>query len=403
MNNHLTPRGVCLPLGYSASGVATGLKVSGKRDCTVVFSEKPASSAAVFTRNLVQAAPVQVSKCHQAKSPHARAIVVTSGNANAATGERGLKLAEAVCRAAAEVLDVGKEEVLIAQTGLIGIQLDEAKACTAVKKAAAALSKDSGVDAMWGMATTDSSEKIAEVQYTFEGKSIAVAGMAKGSGMIAPSMATMIAVITTDASVSPEILQPLLREATDESFNATIVDGACSTNDTLFALANGASETSEITGPEHPGYEPFRSALKQVCHDLAKLIAHDGEGAGKFFEMRVDGARSVEEARMAARAVVGSSLVKCSLSGEAVYWGRILAELGASGAQFDPNEVRIFYGEVEVFARGEELSFPFKEVAEYMKNSEIRISADLGAGDSSAVAYGCDLTYEYVRINMEKS
>jgi len=394
--------GACFPNGFKAAGVSAGIKPSGKSDVSILYSISPAAAAGVFTKSLAKASPVLVSENHLSQSEVAQAIVFSSGNANAANGPAGDIVSLAMCETAADALGVPLEQVLIAQTGLIGIPLDPKKGCTGVSQAAEILSAGSGTEAAAAMMTTDTFPKEAVAELSIQGQIVKVGGMAKGAAMLAPSMATMLAVVTTDAKISSDLAKEVLSHAMEGSFHSMIVDGCMSTNDTVFLLANGESGAAEIRkGSEE--HAELQKAVSGVCEDLARQMAKDGEGSTKFLTMKIEGAASVEDARLAARAVVGSVLVKCSLAGEVQYWGRILAELGASGATFDPRKVDIFYGEQKVCAHGVACQHDESDMDAYMKKSEIVITANLYAGSESAEAYGCDLSHAYVDENMGKS
>ncbi len=394
--------GACFPIGFKASGVSAGIKPSGKSDVSLLYSESPCSAAGVFTKNLAKASPVLISEKHLSESGSAQAIVFSSGNANAANGPAGDEVSLAMCEAAAESLNLPIEQVLIAQTGLIGIPLNSEVACKGVKLAASSLKEEGGSEAAAAMMTTDTFAKESSVEIELDGELVKVGGMAKGAAMLAPSMATMLAVVTTDAKLSSSLAHEILASAMEDSFHSMIVDGCMSTNDTVFLLANGFSSAAEVTKGSD-SFVKLQEAVTKVCSDLAKQMAEDGEGSSKFLTMKVAGAASKEDARLAARAVVGSVLVKCSLAGEVQYWGRIIAELGASGASFDPRAVEIFYGEQKVCDKGIACKHDQKSMDSYMLNSKIEISANLHAGDQSAEAYGCDLSHAYVDENMGRS
>ncbi len=394
--------GVCFPKGFKAKGVSAGIKPSGKKDVSVLFSDVPSVAAGVFTRNIAKASPVLVSEEHLAMSPSAQAIVFSSGNANAANGPAGDVVSLAMCKEAAQLLKLELSEVLIAQTGLIGIPLDQKSACSGVREAIEGLSYESGDSAAEAMMTTDSFPKTAQANFEVKGAEVRVGGMAKGAAMLAPSMATMLGVVTTDAKISATLAKKVLQTAMEDSFHVMVVDDCMSTNDTVFLLANGMSDASEILdGSEE--LDAFQDAVNKVCQSLAQQMAQDGEGSSKFLTVKVSGASSKEDARAAARKVAASLLVKCSLAGEVQYWGRVIAELGASGAVFDPREVDIFYGDFQVTHKGIAFSHDEVGVSNYMKNKELEISADLKAGVCSAEAYGCDMTLGYLEENMGKS
>ncbi len=389
--------GVCAPAGFRAAGVAAGIK-AGELDVAAIVSDRPAAAAGVFTTNIARSAPVLVSIDHLTR-PCARAVVVSSGNANAATGEEGRDTARAMCSAVAGVVDCDATDVLVAQTGLIGVPLDRAVAVAGAAMAATHADAEGGADAAAAILTTDTVAKISVATAHVGGATVTVGGIAKGAAMLAPSMATMIAVLTTDAAVAAEPLRAALALAVDSSFHTVVVDGCRSTSDTVFLLANGASATQTIASVTHHDFRPFAEAVEAVCVDLALQMARDAEGSTKFLTVEVAGARDTDDARAAAKAVAGSLLVKCSLAGDDPYWGRVLADLGASGAEFDPEAVSITYGGVPVCRGGVAAAHDAAAVAAHMAGRDIVIRADLGAGGAAAVAYGSDLTHAYVDEN----
>ncbi len=394
--------GACAPQGFRAAAVAAGIKEDGALDVCVLASDQLGTAAAVFTTNRVQAAPVQVSQLHLT-SPFARAVVVTSGNANAATGPAGRALAVEVCETVAQDLDCASHDVLLAQTGLIGVPLDAVLVCEGAREAARILSPANGTAAAKAMMTTDTKPKTAVAEFSVDGVPVLLGGMTKGAGMIAPEMATMLCVLTTDAAVAPAVLREALQGAVAETFNMISIEGDMSTNDTVFLLANGASGAREISSTAHPAYPLLCQALREVCAKLAQAMIRDGEGASKFVTVCVEGAATLKDARLAARHVVGSILVKCSWAGEDPYWGRVLSAMGASGAHFEAERVAISYGGVQVCAEGRAMEHDADRVATHMKGAEIEILAVLGDGPYGAIAWGCDLTREFVAINVETS
>jgi len=394
----LSGSGACAPLGWTAHGVSAGIKTDGRLDVGAFVSEHPATAAAVFTTNLVRAAPVLVSEEHLLDAA-ARAVIVSSGNANAATGDEGIRTARAMCKAAADAIGCEPSEVLIAQTGLIGIPLDHEVATLGAHAAAAGATRDGGLDAADAMLTTDTVRKTSEARFRVSGVECTVGGTAKGAAMLAPSMATMLAVVTSDASVAPEVAAGALTAAMTKSFHSIVVDACRSTNDTVFLLANGASGADQIDSSGHPAYPAFAGAVEAVCRDLAVQMVRDAEGATKLLTLTVRGARSDDEAAAAARAVVSSLLVKCSLAGEDPYWGRILSELGASGASFDPADAIIRYGAVTVCAGGVAAGHDDGTLAAYMTGREITVECVIGTGPGAATFHGCDLTHAYVDEN----
>jgi len=397
--NQQEREGCCFPRGFKAAGISAGIKASGKPDLALIVSENPATACGVFTTNKIQAASVIVSKGHLANN-RAKAVVISSGNANAATGKPGLVTAQSMCSAAATALGCEQEEILIAQTGLIGIPLNQTLASTGVTKASLELSDQGGLLAATAMMTTDTIPKMASEEL-FDGK-VRIGGCAKGVAMLSPSMATMLGVITTDAKIKPSLLDRALREAVSQSFHALVVDGCRSTNDTVFILANEKSDYPEIVA-DSTDYNIFVKHLTSLCQKLAEKMAGDAEGATKLLRVHITGAHSKQDAQRAAMKIAGSILVKCSLAGEVMYWGRIISEIGASGAEIQADKIRIWYGQHEVCR--DSLAFKHNEgaVKEYLQGRVIEITADLGVGDAIGLAYGSDLTHAYLDINMEKS
>lgn len=391
------PGGVTAPQGFLAAGAAAEVRKKGRRDLAILYSEKPAAAAALFTQSQVKAAPVLVTQEHLATGS-AQVVVVNSGIANACTGEQGLADAKMMAKVAGEVLKVSPEQVVVASTGVIGEYLPMDKIESGIKKAAVSLSQEGGVFAAEAILTTDTTTKECAVKFTLGGKEVMIGGMAKGSGMIHPNMATMLGFITTDAHVQPQTLDHALRWAADRSFNAITVDGDTSTNDMVVALANAQAGNHLLTD-EDPEYSLFRDALLLVCTELAKMIARDGEGATKFLEVRVNGAASDRDALTIARAVAGSSLVKSALFGEDANWGRVLAAAGACGVTFDPNLVDVYLDDLLVAAQGKGLAFDEEQVSTILAGHDLTITVDLKQGDAGGKAWGCDLSIDYVRIN----
>ncbi len=384
--------------GVRAAGVACGLKANGRPDLALVVADTPATVAATFTLNRVQAAPILVSKRHL-RGGRFSAIVLNSGNANACTGPQGVRDAEASAAEAARILGRPVGEVFVASTGVIGRPLDMAAVRAGIRAAARALSPRGGGRAARAILTTDTMAKEAAVRFTVGRSRVTVAGMAKGSGMIAPHMATMLAVLATDAAVAPRSLQGALREAVAESFNCITVDGDTSTNDMVLCFATGAAGAPPLTAGSR-GFETFRRALREVCLALAKMIARDGEGATKLAEVRIRGARSSREARLAAEAVATSPLVKTTLFGEDINWGRIMAALGRSGARFDPKRVDLRVDQVPVVRGGVTLGSRAEAAANRrLRRREFTLTASLHAGKAEARLWTTDLSEAYVRIN----
>jgi glutamate N-acetyltransferase/amino-acid N-acetyltransferase len=390
--------GVAAPAGFRAAGVACGIKKSAL-DLALLVSDGPASAAAVFTTNKAQAAPVLVSKAHIGRSGgRARVIAINSGCANACTGDDGLETARAMADAAATAAGCDASEVLIASTGVIGVALNRTTVVNGIAEAATALTRDGGALAARAIMTTDPFPKEASVEITAAGGKFRVGGMAKGSGMIEPLMATMLAVVTTDAQVAPALLQRALSAVTDETFNAISVDGECSTNDCVFALASGASGV--VLGDADLGV--LSEALRQVCQPLALGIVRGGEGATKLVTIDVTGARSKEEAKRAARAIANSPLVKTAIHGADPNWGRLVAVAGRAGVDFRLERARVWIGDVELFADGRPFDERAPEASAHLTGRDVSVRVDLGSGGSGeARMWTCDLSAEYVRINAE--
>jgi glutamate N-acetyltransferase/amino-acid N-acetyltransferase len=390
--------GVTAPQGFRAAGVACGIKKAGL-DLALIVSDAPASAAAVFTTNRAQAAPILVSRRQlEASAGRAAAIVVNSGCANACTGPDGMAHAVAMADDTAAALACERSDVLVASTGVIGVKLDMAKVGRGIASAARALSREGGPDAARAIMTTDPFPKEVSVEIQSPAGTFRVGGIAKGSGMIEPIMATMLGFVTTDAAVAPALLQRALKAVVDETFNAISVDGECSTNDCVFALANGASGVSL----GEPDYPLVVAALRQVCEPLAIGIVRGGEGATKLVTVRVTGGTSNVDARRAARAIANSLLVKTAIHGADPNWGRLVAVAGRSGAAFVPDAAAVRIGTVELFSGGAPHDERAAEAAEYLKGTDIVVEVDLGTGGPGcSQMWTCDLSAEYVRINAE--
>ncbi|HWG89698.1 MAG TPA: bifunctional ornithine acetyltransferase/N-acetylglutamate synthase [Candidatus Thermoplasmatota archaeon] len=390
--------------GYKGSGVHAAIKKK-RRDLAVIFSTFPDTAcAAVFTTNKVQAAPVMVSRVHAATG-RARAIVVNSGCANAVTGPRGLLDAERTAELAAALLGVKKTEILVASTGVIGRFLPMDNLETGLRNAIGTLwNGGTSEDVAEAIMTTDLVPKNVLVETFIDGVPVRVGGVAKGSGMIHPNMATMLGFLTTDAAITPQALQAALRKVTDRTFNMITVDGDTSTNDMVTVLANGAAGNALLT-EESPGYPAFVAALQVACEDLAKKIARDGEGANCLLEVRVKGAKTEADARLAARSVAKSSLVKSAVFGKDPNWGRILAAIGYSGADIDPTRINLTLGSASGLAKilmdGAPVDVDLEAVRRHLHKEHVIVIADLNVGDATATAWGCDLSYDYVKINAE--
>jgi glutamate N-acetyltransferase/amino-acid N-acetyltransferase len=388
--------GICAPLGFAAAGIYSGVKKSGRKDLSLIFSEKPAILAAVFTTNQVKAAPILVSQ-ENARAGLAQAIIANSGNANCATGKRGLRDAKTMVRETASALGIDPRLVLVTSTGSIGKPLEMSKIVPGIQTLAKTLSRQGGGAAADAILTTDTFRKEIALEVEVSGKKFRIAGIAKGSGMIHPNMATMHAFITTDAAISRLLFQQMLRAAVAETFNMVSVDREMSTNDCVFALANGVSGVKiGLTGE---AVVKFAEAMRAVCIYLAKAIARDGEGATKLVEIKVKGARHPKEARAAARWIAGSDLVCAAFYGGDPNFGRIVAALGASGASFDPDKIAVKIQDVLLVRGGCGLPQNMGRAAKQLKAKEIKVEINLNAGRAEAVAWGCDLSYDYVKIN----
>ena len=397
----MSEKGILSPKGFGASATRCGIKESAtstKNDLAIIVSDISCSSAALFTSNKIRAAPILVSSENLKKNNwKTRAIIVNSGNANACTGKQGIEDTKEMCRLVANHLKIKEIEVLVASTGVIGRKMPMEKIKKGIAEVCTSVSSSSGIanEIARAIMTTDTFPKQVVKEISIDGKKITVAGIAKGAGMIAPNLATMLCFITTDAKITSNALQSALKESVSKSFNCISVDGDTSTNDTIFALANGLAGNDEIT----KGNVVFQEALDYICLELAKSIVKDGEGATKLIEVVVKGAKSENEAKSAAMAVVNSPLVKTAIYGRDPNWGRIAAALGRSGAELSEEKLKISLNGIEIFngaPTGRE-----SECKKEMEKKEITIVADLQMGNFSATAYGCDLTQKYVEINAE--
>ena len=391
--------GVTTPAGFRAAGVSTGIKArAGALDLALLVSDTPATAAAVFTTNRAQAAPVLVSREHLAATNGvARAVVVNSGCANACTGEAGVRVARDSAREAARLVGCPAEQVLVSSTGVIGVNLPAEKMLGGLPVAMQHLGRDQGALAAQAIMTTDPFPKEAAARVSINGKDVAIGGMAKGSGMIEPNMATMLGFVTTDAAVPKALLDRALTAAVNDTFNAITVDGECSTNDCVMLLANGASGVSV----DESSYEAFEYALRAVCLQLAIGIVRGGEGATKLVAITVTGAATADEARRAAKAIANSPLVKTAIHGGDPNWGRLIAVAGRAGVEFNLDRANVTIGTVVLFSDGQPHDEGAPEAAAYLKNSEITIQVNLGAGAAASTVWTCDLSAEYVRINAE--
>ena len=396
--------GVTAPQGFLASGIHVGIKKSSpvdKKDLALIYSETPCSAAACYTRNKVFGQPIVVTREHLADGK-AQAVIVNSGNANTCNGEVGVEAARRMASLVAEHLPVKAQDVIVASTGVIGVQLDVSPIEAGMEALVAGLSKSGSIDAREAILTTDTMKKELAIQFDLGGKAVTIGAMAKGSGMIHPNMATMLCFITTDCAITSGLLQAALSASVKKSFNRVSVDGDTSTNDMVSILANGMAGNAMIVA-EGADYRAFAEALDFLTISLAKMIARDGEGATKLIECIVSGARDEAEAEALAKGVITSSLVKTAIFGSDANWGRVLCALGYTPSSFDPNKVQLAFesprGYIEVCKDGAGVAFSEEKAKLILGAQEITILVELGEGNGQATAWGCDLSYEYVRIN----
>ena len=391
--------GVTFPKGFKAAGVKAGIKKSGKLDLALIYTEKDAAVAGVFTKNAVAAAPVIVSR-EVVKGGKAHAIVANAGCANACTGETGLANARKMAALAAAEVGCASDEVLVGSTGIIGVNLPMDKLEAGIKAAAAELSEDGSKNAGNAIITTDTYSKACSCEVEIGGQAVRFGAIAKGSGMIQPNMATMLCYITTDANISSQLMQKALSEIVEVSFNMISVDGDMSTNDTVLVLANGASGAAEITDGS-PEYDKFYATLKEICQELSKRIAADGEGATKFLTINVSGTKTFEDAKTVAMSIAKSPLVKTAFFGEDPNWGRVICAVGYAGIPMVPEKTVIKFGGVPVYANGLGAEFNEDDIHKVMAEHDIVIDVEMGMGDAKATVWSCDFSYEYVKINGE--
>ncbi len=391
--------GVVAPRGFSCAGIHCGLKPEGRRDLALVVAEEPARAAAVFTTNKVAAAPVQVSRRHIAGGV-CRAVIINAGNANACTGTQGEHDARATAVALAETLGCASEHVVVCSTGVIGVPLPLSTVLDGISEAVDSLDNASGDSAAQAIMTTDTFAKQSAVSFELDNRRFAVGGMAKGSGMIAPNMATMLGVLTTDAPLTSAACDTALKTAVATTFNRVSVDSDTSTNDTVVLMASGAAGGPDID-MDSPEYPAIAEAIRVVAEELSRMLARDGEGATKLVTVTVTGAASESDAEKAARAVADSPLVKTALFGRDANWGRVAMAVGKSGAELSLDALRIVFAGIEVCDGGTAVPFDEDEALEALSASEVSIEVDLGVGESSATMLTCDFSYEYVRINGE--
>lgn len=398
--------GVTAAKGFFAAGAEAGIKYKNRKDMAMIYSEKPCQVAGTFTSNVVKAACVLWDKQIVEQSPFAQAVVVNAGIANACTGSQGFSYCKETAQAAAGCLSIPEDAVLVASTGVIGMQLPIDKITAGVKKLHSLLGSDeaAGTQAAEAIMTTDTRSKQVAVTFTVDGKEVTLGGMCKGSGMIHPNMCTMLGFLTTDVSIEKSLLQEALREDVKDTFNMVSVDGDTSTNDTLLLLANGMAGNATIT-EKNEDYKVFCEALHFVNVALSKMMAGDGEGATALIEAKVIHAASKEDAKTLAKSVICSSLTKAAIYGHDANWGRILCALGYAGVEFDPENMELFFegkeGRIQIFKDGVATDYSEEEASKILAESEVRILVDMKMGQGEALAWGCDLTYDYVKINAD--
>lgn len=398
--------GVTAAKGFQAASTAAEIKYKGRTDMAMVFSEVPCVAAGTFTTNVVKAAPVRWDQDIVYNHQGARAVICNSGIANACTGEEGFSYCRATAEAAAKALGIPEDSVLVASTGVIGMQLPIDRIANGVKAMAPKLqgTREAGLGAAKAIMTTDTEKKEAAVEIEIGGKTVTVGGMCKGSGMIHPNMCTMLGFITSDVDISKELLQEALSEDIKDTYNMVSVDGDTSTNDTVLLLANGQAGNPKIT-EKNADYEEFKKALNYVNTTLAKKIAGDGEGATALFEVKVIGAATKAEAVTLSKSVVTSSLTKAAIYGHDANWGRILCALGYSGVQFDPEKVDLYFeskaGKIKIIENGVSTGYSEEEATKILSEDAVTAIADMKMGDAAATAWGCDLTYDYIKINAD--
>ena len=398
--------GVTAAKGFMAASTAAGIKYKDRKDMAMIYSEAPCVAAGTFTTNIVKAAPVKWDQNVVYNQPNAQAIVVNAGIANACTGEEGMGYCKATAEKVAEVLKVPAEQVLVASTGVIGKQLPIDRICNGIDAMVPALGGDleSGHNAALAIMTTDTHEKEIAVEFELDGKTVTIGGMCKGSGMIHPNMCTMLSFVTTDVAISKELLQEALSADVQDTYNMISVDGDTSTNDTCLLLANGLAGNAPIT-EKNADYEAFAKTLNFVNEYLAKQMAGDGEGATALFEVKVVGAETKEQAKVLSKSVITSSLTKAAIYGHDANWGRILCAMGYSGANFDPEKVDLFFesaaGKLQIIENGVAVDYSEEEASKILSEPHVTAIADIKMGDATATAWGCDLTYDYVKINAD--
>ena len=398
--------GVTAAKGFCAASTAAGIKYKDRKDMALIYSKTPCKAAGTFTTNIVKAAPVKWDQKIVAESACAHAVVVNAGIANACTGQEGMDYCSQTADHAAELLKIPADSVLVASTGVIGMQLPMDRIKDGVSAMVPELSdaNEAGHQASLAIMTTDTHEKEMAVEIELGGKTVTIGGMCKGSGMIHPNMCTMLSFVTTDAAITKELLQEALSEDVKDTYNMISVDGDTSTNDTCLLLANGEAGNAEIS-EKNEDYRKFAEALNFVNTTLAKQMAGDGEGATALFEVKVIHAKDKEQAKVLSKSVITSNLTKAAIYGHDANWGRILCAMGYSGAVFDPEKVDLYFssknGEIKIIENGVALDYSEEEATKILSAEAVTATADIKMGDASATAWGCDLTYDYVKINAD--
>ena len=398
--------GVTAAKGFCAASTAAGIKYQNRQDMAMLYSEVPCAVAGTFTTNLVKAAPVKWDQKIVYESKKAQAVVINAGIANACTGEEGMRYCRQTAEKVGELLPVPEDQVLVASTGVIGMQLPMERICAGIEAMVPALSgeTESGHAAAQAIMTTDTHEKEIAVEVMLGGVPVTIGGMCKGSGMIHPNMCTMLSFVTTDAAIAQPLLLEALQADVCDTYNMISVDGDTSTNDTCLLLANGMAE-NRVISEKNEDYDKFCEALRVVNEYLAKQMAGDGEGATALFEVKVIGAETKEQAKIISKSVITSNLTKAAIYGHDANWGRILCAMGYSGAQFDPEKVDLFFesaaGKMQIIKDGVALDYSEEEATKILSEPKVTAIADIHMGEATATAWGCDLTYDYVKINAD--
>lgn len=405
---NIISKGVCAPKGFKANGIHCGIrKNKSKKDLSIIYSDVMCSAAAIYTQNKVQGAPIAVTKAH-IDDGYAQAVIVNSGNANTCNAD-GVDIANQMSHLCAEALHLKENDIIIASTGVIGQQLPIQPIADHMQELVSGLNDDGSFDAVSGIMTTDTFQKEYAVSFTLDGKECKVGGIAKGSGMIHPNMATMLAFLTSDVKIAPVMLKKLVKEVGDDTFNMVSVDGDTSTNDMLSIMCNGLAENEEIV-EVNEDYQIFKQAVYTVCEALSKMLASDGEGATKLLTCKVNNARSIKDAKAVAKSIICSSLFKAAMFGNDANWGRILCAIGYADAEYEVDKIDVLLasakGSMQVCKNGKGVSVENSDTGideekalEILKEKEVEIIVDLKDGTHNAIAWGCDLTYDYVKIN----